>query len=88
MNEILKTFQNKFITSYKFLIHIKSSNLYLKNNFLLQTFKLNISDRNCQKERALSGLVELATSLKVGLKWLPWGSDCHNLIQILSDNNT
>ena len=68
-------------------LYIKSSILYLRNNFYCKLFKINIiSNRNCQKERALSGLIELAINLKVGLKWLPWGSNCHNLIQILSDN--
>ena len=54
---------------------------------MLQILNLDIiSTRNYHKERALSGLIELAISLKVGLKWLPWGYDCHNLFQILSDN--
>ena len=53
----------------------------------MQTLNLDIiSNRNCHKERALFGLIELAINLKVGLKWLPWGSDFHNLFQILSDN--
>jgi len=59
----------------------------LKKQFLLQTLNINtISNRNCHKEIALSVLIELAIIQKVGLKWLPWGSDCHNLFQIMSDN--
>ena len=67
--------------------YIKSSISMLKKQFLLRNLNINtISNINCHKERAISGLIELAINLKVGLKWLPWGSDCHNVFQTLSDN--